>query len=81
MNVLNLYAGVGGNRKLWQGVTVTAVENEPKIAAVYQRLHPNDTVIIGDAHAYLLDNYHTFDFIWTSPPLPDPFKNGKGNAA
>lgn len=36
-NVLNLYAGVGGNRKLWQDVHVTAVELEPKIAAVYQR--------------------------------------------
>lgn len=68
MTVLNLYAGVGGNRKLWQGVNVTAVELEPKIAAVYQRLYPNDTVIVGDAHAYLLENYHRFDFIWSSPP-------------
>ena len=68
VRVLNLYAGVGGNRKLWQDVNVTAVELEPKIAAVYQRQHPNDTVIVGDAHEYLLENYKNFDFIWTSPP-------------
>ena len=76
-NVLNFYAGVGGNRKLWQDVSVTAVENEPKIAAVYQRLHPTDTVIIGDAHAYLLENYHRFDFIWTSPPCQTHSKMAK----
>jgi len=68
LNVLNLYSGVGGNRKLWQGVNVTAVELEPRIAALYQRLNPSDAVIVGDAHAYLLENYHRFDFIWTSPP-------------
>ena len=28
-NVLNLYAGIGGNRKLWQNVNVTAVEINP----------------------------------------------------
>jgi DNA (cytosine-5)-methyltransferase 1 len=68
MKVLNLYAGLGGNRKLWVDCQVTAVENEPKIADVYQRLHPNDTVIVGDAHQYLLDHYEEFDFVWTSPP-------------
>jgi len=70
MRVLNLYAGVGGNRKFWYGVEVTAVELEPKIAAVYQRLYPDDTVIVGDAHSYLLENFDRFDFIWTSPPCP-----------
>lgn len=45
MKILNLYAGLGVNRKLWQGVEVTAVENDPQIAAVYQRLYPADTVI------------------------------------
>ncbi len=68
VRVLNLYAGLGGNRKLWQGVEVTAVEMEPDIARVYQRLHPSDTVIVGDAHAYLLEHWEEFDFIWTSPP-------------
>ncbi len=68
MKVLNLYAGLGGNRKLWEGCRVTAVELEPKIAAVYQRLNPADTVVIGDAHAYLLEHFREFDFIWSSPP-------------
>ena len=70
MRVLNLYAGIGGNRKLWEGVEVTAVENNPNIAAVYQDLFPDDTVIVGDAHQYLLDHYQEFDFIWSSPPCP-----------
>ena len=65
--VLNLYAGLGGNRKHWDA-NVTAVEIDPKIAAVYQRNHPEDTVIIGDAHQYLLDHSHEYDFIWSSPP-------------
>jgi DNA (cytosine-5)-methyltransferase 1 len=65
--ILNLYAGLGGNRKLWDA-EVTAVELEPKIADVYRRQHPNDTVIVGDAHEYLLENYQSFDFVWTSPP-------------
>lgn len=68
LRVLNLYSGLGGNRKLWEGVTVTAVENEPKIAAVYQRLHPKDGVVVGDAHEYLLNHFDDFDFIWSSPP-------------
>ena len=68
MKVLNLCAGVGGNRKLWQNCDVTAVENDLKIANVYQKLFPNDTVIIGDAYEYLKQNYSNFDFIWISPP-------------
>ena len=35
MKVLNLYAGVGGNRKLWNA-DVTAVESHPKIAEIYK---------------------------------------------
>ena len=70
LRVLNLYAGIGGNRKLWEGVDVTAVELDPKIAAIYQDHFPDDTVIVGDAHQYLLDNYKEFDFIWASPPCP-----------
>lgn len=66
--VLNLYAGLGGNRKLWKNCHVTAVESNPKIAAVYKRLHPEDEVIIGDAHQFLKDNYKEFDFGWSSPP-------------
>ena len=36
MKVLNLYAGIGGNRKLWTDVEVTAIENNESIAAIYQ---------------------------------------------
>jgi DNA (cytosine-5)-methyltransferase 1 len=68
MNVLNLYSGIGGNRKLWTNVQVTAVEFNKDIAEVYKKFFPNDIVIIGDAHEYLLKNYQDFDFIWASPP-------------
>lgn len=69
-SVLNLYAGIGGNRKHWRNVKVTAVESEPYIAEAYKKLYPEDTVIVGDAHQYLLDHYKEFDFIWSSPPCP-----------
>ncbi len=68
MKILNLYAGIGGNRKLWENVEVTAVEYNPEIAAIYQEYFPNDTVIVADAHEYLLQHYKEFDFIWSSPP-------------
>jgi len=68
MKVLNLYAGLGGNRKLWKGVNVTAVENVPEIAKFYADHFPEDEIIIDDAHAYLLKHYAEFDFIWSSPP-------------
>ena len=70
IKVLNLYAGIGGNRKLWTNVDVTAVEIDPKIAEIYQDFFPDDKVIVGDAHQYLLDHYKEFDFIWASPPCP-----------
>ncbi len=71
MKILNLYAGIGGNRKLWGDEhEVTAVELEPEIAKLYHELFPKDTVIIEDAHQYLLDHYEEFDFIWSSPPCP-----------
>lgn len=71
MKILNLYAGIGGNRKLWGNEhEVTAVEYDPATAVVYQDLFPNDTVIVTDAHQYLLDHYKEFDFIWSSPPCP-----------
>jgi DNA (cytosine-5)-methyltransferase 1 len=68
MKVLNLYAGIGGNRKLWKDVEVTAVEMNEEIAAIYKEYFPSDTMIIGDAHEYLLKHYKEFDFIWSSPP-------------
>lgn len=69
MKILNLYAGIGGNRKLWGDEhEVTAVEYKPEIAKVYQDLFPLDRVIVADAHQYLLEHYAEFDFIWSSPP-------------
>ena len=73
MKILNLYACLGGNRYKWDEVTdieVTAVELDPEAARLYQERFPNDKVIVGDAHQYLLDHYKEFDFIWSSPPCP-----------
>lgn len=71
MRILNLYAGIGGNRELWGGdLEVTAVELIPRIAEKYKERFKDDEVIIADAHAYLLANYKSFDFIWSSPPCP-----------
>lgn len=71
--ILNLYACLGGNRYKWDEVAdieVTAVELDPELARMYQERFPNDTVIVADAHQYLLDHYKEFDFIWSSPPCP-----------
>lgn len=70
MKILNLYAGLGGNRRLWECEHVTAVENDSQIAAAYQDFFPSDTVIIADAHTYLEQHYCEYDFIWSSPPCP-----------
>lgn len=71
MKILNLYAGIGGNRKLWGDEhEVLAVEIDPKIAKVYSELYPDDAVIVGDAHQFLLNYFDKFDFIWSSPPCP-----------
>ena len=70
MKVLNLYACLGGNRLLWEDCEVTAVELDPELARMYQERFPSDTVIVADAHQYLLDHYKEFDFIWSSPPCP-----------
>src|SRR3990167_3285246 len=71
MKILNLYAGIGGNRKLWgDSHEITAVEYVPEIAKIYQDLFPLDRVVVADAHEYLLKHYKEFNFIWASPPCP-----------
>ncbi len=84
MKILNLYAGIGGNRKLWGDThEITAVEYKQEIADIYKDYFPNDTVVVADAHQYLLDHYKEFDFIWSSPPCPthsrtNTFLNAQG---
>ena len=74
MKILNLYACLGGNRYKWnevkEDIEVVAVEWDEELAKIYQDRFPNDTVIVADAHQYLLDHYQEFDFIWSSPPCP-----------
>jgi DNA (cytosine-5)-methyltransferase 1 len=80
MRILNLYAGIGGNRKLWGDEhKVVAIEFDPNIAKIYQDFYPNDTVITVDAHKYLLEHFAEFDFIWSSPPCPTHSKLGIAN--
>jgi DNA (cytosine-5)-methyltransferase 1 len=81
--ILNLYACLGGNRYKWDEVAkqagieieVTAVELDQELARMYQERFQNDTVIIADAHQYLLDHFKEFDFIWSSPPCPTHSKS------
>tara|TARA_Y100000401_G_scaffold55808_1_gene44130 strand:- start:885 stop:1553 length:669 start_codon:yes stop_codon:yes gene_type:complete len=84
MKILNLYAGIGGNRKLWgNDHQITAVEINQDIAKIYKDLYPNDKVIIDDAHDFLIKNYKNYDFIWSSPPcqshsIVNHFLNAQG---
>lgn len=80
MKILNLYAGIGGNRKLWGDEhEITGVEINPKIAEIYSDLYPHDTIIVDDAHGYLLKHFREFEFIWASPPCPTHSTANLGN--
>jgi len=77
--VLNLYCCLGGNRALWSEVAdvqVTAVELDPELAKLYKERFPDDFVVVGDAHQYLLDHFEEFNegLIWSSPPCPSHSK-------
>lgn len=69
--ILNLYAGIGGNRKFWPDeCEITAIEYNQEIADAYQEFFPDDEVIVTDAHSYLEEHFDEYDFIWSSPPCP-----------
>jgi len=69
--ILNLYAGIGGNRRFWPDeCEIKHVEYNEKIAEALRKIHPDDEVIVGDAHEFLLNNFQDYDFIWSSPPCP-----------
>lgn len=71
MKILNLFAGIGGNRTLWGDKhEITAVEYDFRIGQIYKKRFPNDEVLYCDAYEYNLRNYDKFDFIWASPPCP-----------
>lgn len=79
IKVLNLFAGIGGNRLGFQQAVeeytheevkldVTAVEYNETIAEEYRRHFPQDEIVLEDAYKYVVYNYDGFDFIWASPP-------------
>ena len=69
IKILNLFCGIGGNRKLWgNNHKITSIEFNKEIADVYKKFYPKDEVIIDDALNYLIKHWREFDFIWASPP-------------
>ena len=63
MKILNLFAGIGGNRTLWGDKhKITAVEHNQQIAIIYHKRFPNDKVIITDAYKYNRNYYKEYDF-------------------
>ncbi len=80
--ILNLYCGIGGNIKNIDRTKykVTAVEYNESIASAYQKFFPEDKVVVGDAHEYLLKHFQEFDFIWSSPPCPTHSRMRKTNS-
>lgn len=56
---------------MWGGEhEITSVEYMPYIAEAYAKMFPQDTLVVDDAHDYLLKHFQEFDFIWSSPPCP-----------
>lgn len=75
MKILNLYAGLGGNRTLWDDFSpdleVVAVDNNPWCATIYRKRFPEDDFFIVDVDDYLRRkniDLEEFDLIWASPP-------------
>lgn len=68
MKILNLFAGLGGNRSAWgDSHKVVAVEKNKAIARIYKRRFPKDRVVVKDAIEILMNKFPLFDFIWISP--------------
>ena len=69
MKILNLFAGIGGNRSLWGDEhEIWAIEHNELIGEIYAKSFPNDLTIIADAYEFLENSYLDYDFIWASPP-------------
>lgn len=69
LKILNLYSGIGGNRKQWEGHSIVAVENDLRIADCYLDNFPDDEMVIQDVIEFIEENdLSRFDFIWASPP-------------
>jgi DNA (cytosine-5)-methyltransferase 1 len=69
MRILNLFAGIGGNRTAWNDAhAITAVEKDPDIATIYHQRFPQDTVVVEDAYQYVEKHMDEFEVIWASPP-------------
>jgi len=70
--ILNLYSGIGGNRKKWTPLgneyQVHCVEKNDKIKQVYMRNFLQDICVGDDSMDVLLNNHQDYDFIWSSPP-------------
>ena len=76
MKVLNLYCGIGGNRKLWEGVEVTAVEINKDILDIVNKefgnftghleINPRVTFVNDEARSYIARKKDKYDIIQTS---------------
>lgn len=69
MKILNLFSGLGGNRRSWMDHDVVAVENNTDLARIYHQFYQDDLIIVDDVYNFLNNNeLNKFDFIWASPP-------------
>jgi len=69
IKILNLYCGIGGNRKLLgDKYDITAIEDDVFVAQIYKTFFPKDKVYTQDAHDYLAAFCNDFDIVWSSPP-------------
>ncbi len=82
MKILNAYAGIGGNRKLWgNDHQITAVEYRHDIANVYRHYFPEDQVLVADAHEHIRNMFEQYDFIWSSFPCQTHSRARRGGHA